>query len=74
MRMIFRLCVVSLGVLLVPGLLCLTVLIHCALAMPVSTSPPTEEELSGYAAANARLRMMNDTNSITQSAQSPKCE
>ena len=74
MRMIFRLCVVTLGVVLLPALLGVTVLIRCALDMPVTAGPPTEEELSAYAATNARLRTLSATNSTTQLAQGSKCD
>lgn len=74
MRMIFRLCVITLGVLLLPGLLCVIVLIHCAVAIPETVSSPADDELSAYAEANSNRPILSNTNSPTQSVQPPKCE
>jgi len=74
MRMIFRLCVMTLGVFLLPGLLFVTLLIHYALASTEIASAPTEDELIAYAAANAIYRIESETNSATQPALTFKCE
>lgn len=74
MRMIFRLCVVTLGVFLLPGLLGVAFLIHCAAAMPDNISSPAADELSAYRVANANRPILSNTNSPTQSVQPLKCE
>lgn len=73
MRMIFRLCVILLGAVLVPGAFCLALLIYCAPAAPSGADRFTDEEL---AAAMARYHraIQEDANSTNQSDQPPACE
>lgn len=73
MSMIFRMCVILLGAVLVPGVFCMALLIYCASAGPSGVESYTAEEL---AAAMARYHhvIQEDANSTNQSDPSPARE